>query len=213
MTSTRLARVSPPRRLLRTLLLAGAALCGACGSDTGAPQRDAEAGAPVLIDEAAAVRLIAAMRDLRALCGGRPVRVGISQALGDAARPVLERHGFASSLEFESLLAHAQQALSHILRGDHGGFDGTDKRYRLNFAIQEQESRLKAVQSDRDLSSTERNEREAEIRLTLERLRGEWDDAEGLAQTFRDEYENLPAVNIETVQRHREELLALFMPQ
>ncbi|MBI4880367.1 MAG: hypothetical protein HY812_12020 [Planctomycetes bacterium] len=211
MTSSKPARASAPRRVLRALFLACAAMSGACGGDSGEPAGESAAGAPVLIDEDSAVRLIAAMRELKDLSGGQPVRVGISLALGDAARPILERHGFANSLEFESLLAHAHQALQHVLLGDHAGFDGADKRYRLNFAIQEQEARLKEVQGDRELGSAERNEREAEIRLALERLRGELEDVEGLAQTLLAQYESLPAVNLETVQRHRDELLALIM--
>lgn len=204
-------------------LLLGAALLAGCGDDQG-EETDVVQRPAVEINDASMDRLIGALSEFRDLSRALPraaelgnqqdgaigVGFGITGLLGDAATPILERHGFASARDFESLMAYTQLALQKVELGEHGGFGGMDRRFAIRGAIEDAKERLRRMEQDEGLSPDQKKLLSARTQRELDSLHDQLAEIEELAGTFKSQFDNLPADNIEVVRRHRVELLTLM---
>ncbi|MFH0946961.1 MAG: hypothetical protein V2A76_17345 [Planctomycetota bacterium] len=181
---------------------------------------------PVLIDEASMVRLLAAMKELQDYSRGHPmirqqgetgpgvmpIGAGVTALLGDGCQPILARHGFESSLQFDSLMAHTQRAMQKIKQGDHGGFNGLDRQYQLRGALSAARKYLTEVESDSGLSPDQKRLISTDTRKTIEDLERQQADISDFANDLKENYDQIPALNLETVRRHFDELTKLMNP-
>ncbi len=179
---------------------------------------------PLILDDAMIRRFIATAEGLRdvsrthpdVLRQGReflPVSQGITAVLGASVTPVLERNGFRSAEEFESVLGNVQLVLKSLLLGEHGGFDGAAQRYRMNIAIQDYETELKDVLADATLSEDERRLRKYELETKIESVRDRIGETEDVADAMKSQHDGIPPENVEVVKDHLEALMALVMPE
>ena len=217
--------------LLPVLALLPLIGCGEPAEDGGSPEYDEPEVAvvkrpPVLIDEATMVRLLAAMKELQDYSRGHPmvrqqgedgpgvmpIGAGVTALLGDGCKPILARHGFESTMQFDSIMGHTQRAMQKIQLGAHGGFDGLDRQYRLRSAIRAAREYLTKVENDAGLSADQQRLINSNTQKTIEDLEFQLGEVSDLADSLKENYDQIPAVNLETVRRHLEELTQLINP-
>lgn len=208
------------RRLLSVPLLLPFVLSG-CERE---PDRSTPVRPPVIVDDATMTRLLAAMRELQDLArtrsaaqlpsnGELPIGgVGVSGVLGEAALPIVRKHGFANTLEFESKVAWTQKALVQLQFQGRHGFDGDAQLYRLRGKRSDLQARRLELERDAELSDDMRRQLLTEVRLQLEDVEDRIDEVNDFAETMDQQFEDLPAENLQSVRDHLDELLALLSP-
>ena len=206
------------------------ALLPSCGEEPG-DRSDPDGAAtirrpPVLIDEATMTRLLAAMRGLQDFSrahplvrqqgdegpGVMPIGAGVTALLGEGSLAILAKHGFESSRQFDSIMSHAQLTYQKIKLGDHGGYDNLDRQYQIGNALREARERQKQIANEAGLSEDQKSLLTGKSRREIEDLNRQLQEIHELAGDLKGNYDLIPAVNVETVQRHIEELEALMVP-
>ena len=181
---------------------------------------------PVIIDEPTMIRLLAAMRELQDFSRGHPlvrqvgdetsgklpIDTGATAILGEGSLPILKKHGFESALQFDSIMAHTQRAVQKIKLGEHGGFDNERQEYKTRMLLSEAREQLKQLETERGLSENQRRQLLAMKRQEIESLERQLVEMQELADVLKGNYDQIPAVNLETVRRHLTELDALMNP-
>lgn len=208
-------------RACSTLLLLACATLPAC-SEREAPVRPA-----FVLTEADVGRAVAASRDLKALgtaliaandpagaAAGRGVTggVGITQVLGDAALPVLQKHGFATAEQFESTMAHIQVALQRILLGMDGGTAGGARPFQLRAAIQERREQIGKIEADDNLTNADKKAARYELEQSIESLEDQLSELGDIRTAMEGQFGMLPDSNVQAVAKYQHELIALLSP-
>lgn len=189
-------------------------------------------GAPAFptIDDDTLTRLMAAMGEMKSISRARltaelgeqesaegahahpPTGPGMSAAIGDDAIPIALRHGFASVAEFERTLSFAMMALQQLTLGDTGGLGQESKSYAIRAGLEEHRQRVAKIEQDAALSRDERTLQLAELRRQIALLEDQLAEDESAADAMREQFAALPAINLETMRKHRDEFLAAINP-